>query len=284
MIELDFCKTLNGSKGEFTLEIKEKIVFGSKVAFFGKSGVGKSTILKILAGLESIDRGKIIVNDEVWNNHSFALPPQKRNIGFVFQDYCLFPNLNVLENITYGKNATLAKAKELVEMMELEALCSYKVSNLSGGQAQRVALARALANSPKILLLDESFSALDSVIKNKLISEVLHLQKELNFTLILVSHDIAEVYRLSDEVIVLNEGKVLSRSSPKGVFAKSNIQLIAQVLEIKQNDLVCEVCVLVGGEVLSFVANPKELEGIEVGESVEIVLKSFSPMIRKITF
>lgn len=283
MIELDFCKNLNGANGEFTLEIKENIALGSKVAFFGKSGVGKSTILKVLAGLEKIDQGKIVVNNEVWNDGSFTLPPQKRNVGFVFQDYCLFPNLSVLENITYGKNATLHKAKKLIEMMELEALCKYKVDKLSGGQAQRVALARALANSPKVLLLDEPFSALDSTIKNKLFSEVLSLQKEFGFTLILVSHDIGEVYRLSDEVIVLNEGKIISRSSPKGAFAKSNIQLIAQVLEIKNNDLICEVCVLVGGELSSFVANPSELEGIEVGESVEIVLKSFSPMIRKIT-
>lgn len=284
MIELDFCKTLSGSNGEFVLEIQENITSGSRVAFFGKSGVGKSTILKLLAGLEKIESGKIVVNGEVWNDNSFALPSQKRNIGFVFQDYCLFPNLNVLQNITYGKNATLAKAQELIEMMELGALCEYKISNLSGGQAQRVALARALANSPEILLLDEPFSALDGGIKNKLLPEVLHLQKSFGFTLILVSHDIGEVYRLSEEVIVLSEGKVLSRSSPKGVFAKNNIQLIAQVLEIKYNDLICEVCVLVGTEVLSFVANPSELEGIEIGENVEIVLKSFSPMIRKIAF
>lgn len=284
MIKLDFSKTLNGSNGEFVLEVNESIALGSRVAFFGKSGAGKSTILKILAGLENIGRGKIIVNDEVWNDCSFALPPQKRNIGFVFQDYCLFPNLSVLHNITYGKNTNMNVAKELIEMMELEALCDYKPSKLSGGQAQRVALARALANSPKILLLDEPFSALDGGIKNKLLAEVLHLQKRFGFTLILVSHDIAEVYRLSQEVIVLNNGKVLSRSSPKGTFGRSNIQLVAQVLEIKNNDLVCEVCVLVGGEVLSFVAHPSELEGIAIGESVEIVLKSFSPMIRKIAF
>lgn len=282
MIELNFCKTLSGSLGSFTLEVDQKIALGSKVAFFGKSGVGKSTILKLLAGLEKIDRGEIIVEGEVWSNERFSLPPQRRNIGFVFQDYSLFPNLSVFENIAYGKNAQKKRVNELIEMMELGAMCDFKPTQLSGGQSQRVALARALANSPRILLLDEPFSALDSGIKSKLISEVLHLQKELGFTLILVSHDIAEVYRMSEEVVFLQDGKVLSRTSPKGAFEKNNIQLIAQVLEIKTNELVCEISVLLGERVLSFVANPSELEGIEVGESVEVVLKSFSPMIRRV--
>lgn len=282
MIELDFCKSLNGANGEFVLEVRENIALGSRVAFFGKSGAGKSTILKVLAGLEEIESGKIIVGGEVWNDKGFSLSPQKRNIGFVFQDYSLFPNLSVFENIAYSKRASKERVKRLIEMMELGALCEFKPSKLSGGQSQRVALARALASNPQILLLDEPFSALDSAIKGKILSEILFLQKELGFTLILVSHDIGEVYRLSEEVLLMSEGKILSRSSPKGAFGKSNIQLIAQVLEIKKNDLVCEVCVLVGGEVLSFVAHSSELEGIEVGESVEIVLKSFSPMIRKI--
>lgn len=282
MIELDFCKSLNGANGEFVLEVRENITLGSRVAFFGKSGVGKSTILKVLAGLEEIESGKIIVGGEVWNDKGFSLPPQKRNIGFVFQDYSLFPNLSVFENIAYSKRASKERVRQLIEMMELGALCEFKPSKLSGGQSQRVALARALASNPQILLLDEPFSALDSAIKNKILSEILFLQKELGFTLILVSHDIGEVYRLSEEVLLMSEGKILSRSSPKGAFGKSNIQLIAQVLEIKKNDLVCEVCVLVGGEVLSFVAHSSELEGIEVGESVKMVLKSFSPMIRKI--
>lgn len=282
MIELDFCKSLNGANEEFVLEVRENIALGSRVAFFGKSGVGKSTILKVLAGLEEIESGKIIVGGEVWSEKGFSLPPQKRNIGFVFQDYSLFPNLSVFENIAYSRRASKERVRQLIEMMELGALCEFKPSKLSGGQSQRVALARALASNPQILLLDEPFSALDSAIKGKILSEILFLQKELGFTLILVSHDIGEVYRLSEEVLLMSEGKILSRSSPKGAFGKSNIQLIAQVLEIKKNDLVCEVCVLVGGEVLSFVAHSSELEGIEVGESVEIVLKSFSPMIRKI--
>lgn len=282
MIELDFCKSLNGTNGEFVLEVRENITLSSRVAFFGKSGVGKSTILKVLAGLEEIESGKIIVGGEVWSDKGFSLSPQKRNIGFVFQDYSLFPNLSVFENIAYSKRASKERVKQLIEMMELGALCEFKPSKLSGGQSQRVALARALASNPQILLLDEPFSALDSAIKGKILSEILFLQKELGFTLILVSHDIGEVYRLSEEVLLMNEGKILSRSSPKGAFGKSNIQLIAQVLEIKKNDLVCEVCVLVGGEVLSFVAHSSELEGIEVGESVEMVLKSFSPMIRRI--
>lgn len=282
MIEFDFCKSLYGVLGDFNLEVQAKIANKERVAIFGKSGTGKSTILKIIAGLQRISSGFLRVDGEIWDDTRHFLPPQKRGVGYVFQDYSLFPHLSVYENIAYGKNAEKKKIEELLEMMELMQLKDFKPFKLSGGQSQRVAIARALANSPKILLLDEPFSALDRALKNKLILEVLRLQKDLGFTLLLVSHDIAEVYTLSENVYLLQDGMFLSRSTPKGMFAKHNIKLIAQILEIRENGLISEVCMLVGGEVMSFVVHPSELEGMEIGESVEVVLKSFSPMVRKI--
>ncbi|RDU69249.1 molybdenum ABC transporter ATP-binding protein [Helicobacter cholecystus] len=282
MIEFDFYKSLHGISGDFNLEVRAQISQGHRIAIFGKSGAGKSTILKIIAGMQQISSGILKVDGEIWDDAKKFLPPQKRGVGYVFQDYSLFPHLSVYENIAYGKNAQKKRVDDLLEMMELIQLRDVKPSKLSGGQAQRVAIARALANSPKILLFDEPFSALDNTIKNKLILEVLQLQKELNFTLIFVSHDIAEVYTLAQEVFVLQEGKFSSHSSPRGTFAKHNIQLIAQILEIRNNALLSEICMLIGGEVMNFVVHPSEIEGIEVGESVEVVLKSFSPMVRKI--
>lgn len=282
MIEFNFCKSLYGALGSFNLEVQATIAQGERVAIFGKSGVGKSTILKIIAGIQRISTGFLRVDGEIWDDTKTFLSPQKRGVGYVFQDYSLFPHLSVYENIAYGKNAKKKKIDILLEMMELTQLKDFKSSKLSGGQAQRVAIARALATSPKILLLDEPFSALDSAIKNKLILEVLRLQKELGFTLILVSHDIAEVYTLSEKVFLLQDGKFISHSSPKSAFAKHNLRLIAQILEIKQSALLSEVCMLIGGEVMSFVVHPSELEGMKVGESVEVVLKSFSPIVRRI--
>ena len=282
MIELDFYKTLNGVNGSFTLSLKAKIDSHSRVAIFGKSGAGKSTILKVIAGLERIEGGTLRVGGEIWDDGKRFFPIQNRGVGFVFQNYSLFPNLSVYENISYGKNASPAKIHSLLEMMEFIKLKDTKPSELSGGQAQRVAIARALANSPKILLLDEPFSALDHTIKSKLLLEVLLLQKEFGFTLVFVSHDIAEVYALAQRVWMLEDGKLLSSTTPKETFEKNNLKLIAQILEIKHNELVCEVCVLLGGEVMSFVVHPDEIEGMREGESVEIILKSFSPILRKI--
>lgn len=283
MIEFDFCKTLNGIEGRFTLRAKGGIGERGRVAIFGKSGVGKSTILKVIAGIERVESGYLKVNGEIWDDTQRFCPIQKREVGFVFQNHSLFPNLSVLQNISYGKNASEKSIHHLLELMELCALKDVKITQLSGGQAQRVAIARALANEPKILLLDEPFSALDHAIKSKLLAEVLSLQEELGFALILVSHDIAEVYALAQEVWRLEEGEFISTLSPKETFEKNEIKLIAKILQIQHNELFCEISVLIGGEVMRFVVHPSEVLGMELGESVEVVLKSFSPMIKKIS-
>lgn len=279
MIALDFSKTLQGVQGEFILKVKEEIQKGERVGIFGASGAGKSTILRILAGLIKPDCGEISVEKEIWNSNQIFLPPQKRNIGFVFQDYALFPHLNVAKNIGFGKNVSSSRVRELLEMMELTKIAHHQVGQLSGGQAQRVAIARALAREPKILLLDEPFNALDTKIKNKIFDELNALQKALGFVMILVSHQVLEIYRLSDRILEINQGNITSRQTPKQTFLKNHLVLEVEVLNLKMSSFYAHVEVLLNDEVFSFVCHPAELDEIKIGDRIKMMIKSFSPMI-----
>ncbi|MEA3512917.1 MAG: ABC transporter ATP-binding protein, partial [Campylobacterota bacterium] len=159
MIKIDINKKLHGSNGEMDLDINLEITKGDFVALAGLSGSGKTTLLRILAGLEDAD-GTLKIDDDVWLDGKFCLPPQKRKIGFVFQDYALFPNMSVLDNLLYvQKDKELAD--KLLEMTELSELKKRLPNSLSGGQKQRVSLCRAMMNRPKLLLMDEPLSALD---------------------------------------------------------------------------------------------------------------------------
>ncbi|GKT31793.1 molybdenum ABC transporter ATP-binding protein, partial [Aduncisulcus paluster] len=164
---------------------------GDFVALAGQSGSGKTTLLRILAGLEEA-QGTIQVGDESWLDDTKSLPVQKRKIGFVFQDYALFPNMSVEENLLYVTKDKLL-ADKLLEMIELSELRDRFPNTLSGGQKQRVSLCRAMMNKPKLLLMDEPLSALDPNMRTKLQYEILTLHKEFGTTTIMVSHDPSEI-------------------------------------------------------------------------------------------
>ena len=175
-MKLDFKKPLIGSNGEMLLDIDLNLTKGEFISISGASGSGKTTILRILAGLEEA-RGRIVVDDEVWLDKNFSLPPQKRKIGFVFQDYALFSNMSVEQNLLFVDNDKNL-ADKLLSMTELSELKDRYPNTLSGGQKQRVSICRALMKKPKILLLDEAFSALDAVMRTKLQDDVLALHRE----------------------------------------------------------------------------------------------------------
>ncbi len=222
MIFLDFEKQLHSVQGNFTLQVCCELTPQNLITFFGKSGAGKTTILRILAGLDSPDSGVIQVNDEIWYDAcaKINLPPQKRRIGFVFQDYALFPNMSVEENLSFSlpKNADKSRVESLLEITELGALRKFKPNMLSGGQQQRVALARALVRNPQILLLDEPFSALDSAMSRKLQEELLRIHQHFKLTTFLVSHNFSEVFFLSNFVVHLELGKIDKQGTPDEVF------------------------------------------------------------------
>ncbi len=197
MIDIDIEKKLRTYQGQQVLKINRQIPAGSITKIYGPSGSGKTTFLKTIAGFVKPERGKIIVENNTWLNTGakIDLPPQKRLAGFVFQDYALFPNMNVRQHLEYATNDS-AWIHRLLKAGKLETLTTHKPLYLSGGQQQRLAILRALAIKPKLLLMDEPFSALDSNTKLELISDLKRLFDELKATVLIVSHNIAELGEL----------------------------------------------------------------------------------------
>lgn len=212
MIHLDIHKVLHGSQGEMNLDIKLEIQRGEFIALMGESGSGKTTLLRVLAGLEKAD-GNIEVEGLSWLDDHKMLPPQQREIGFVFQDYALFDNMTVEQNLLFVNNDK-SLALKLLELTELKELSSRNVKSLSGGQKQRVSLCRAMMNKPKLLLMDEPLSALDEKMRAKLQDEIAKLHKAFGTTTIMVSHDTNASYHLASRIVVLKQGKVI-KDGPK---------------------------------------------------------------------
>jgi len=219
MLCIDIQKPLHGSKGEMKLEINIEIEEGSFVALMGESGSGKTTLLRILAGLEKA-QGDITIADSIWLDSIKSLAPQKRGIGFIFQDYALFENMSVEENLLYVQNDKKI-AKELLLLTGLDALAKRNVKSLSGGQKQRVSLCRAMMSQPKLLLMDEPFSALDERMKQSIINQIDTFHKTYGTTTIMVSHDSEASYLLADRVLLLSQGKLIKDGTPLEVFISS---------------------------------------------------------------
>jgi molybdate transport system ATP-binding protein len=251
MVYIDIEKELHGSSGEMNLQIVLQIEEKSFVALTGKSGSGKTTLLRSIAGLEK-SKGEIFIGDKIFQNQRKFLSPQKRKVGFLFQNYALFPNMTVLENLLFvRKDEELAKY--LLKITELENL-KHKFPNLlSGGQKQRVSLSRAFMNRPKLLLLDEPFSALDPEIRFKLQDEVKQLHKEFGTTTIMVTHDKSEVIRLAERVITLENGKIIEDSIPQKKCGK--------VLSKRECGENTNLEIELNGEILNIVLNKKEVFG-----------------------
>ena len=206
---------------------------GELVSFLGPSGCGKTTLLNVIGGFLNSDNGKIYLEDEEITN----TPPERRNISTVFQDYALFPHMNVIENIGYGlkyKNKNKKEQKELAsKYLEIVGLKGYEKSSiheLSGGQQQRVALARALVLSPKILLLDEPFSNLDAKLKINMREELKALQKKLGITMIFVTHDQEEALSISDKIVIMRDGIIEQIGTPEEIYYKPSNEYVADFI------------------------------------------------------
>jgi len=208
MIDIDIHKPLYGADGEFILDIQLNIQKGDFVAVCGKSGSGKTTLLRILAGLEKT-KSKVVVNGQIWENQTNFLAVQKRDIGFVFQDYALFPNMSVIENLLFVSQDN-SLATKLLNMVQLENLKNSYPNNLSGGQKQRVALCRALMKKPSILLLDEPLSAIDPSLREHLQNYIKLFHQQFNLTTLMVTHDKKDIYTLANKQITIDNGKIVN--------------------------------------------------------------------------
>lgn len=290
MIEISIQKKLKSASGEMLLNINSTIEKGSLVTLYGKSGAGKTTILRILAGLLNPDKGVIKVNGTTWlnTNEKVNLKPQKRKIGFVFQDYALFPNMTVKENLTFaldnGEDDKIIN--HLIDIIELGELQNRKPDTLSGGQKQRVALARALVQKPSILMLDEPLSALDSEIRFKLQQYILKVHKEYNLTTLLISHDISEIIRMSDKVLEIDQGKIIKQGKPNEVFnykeLNAKFQFSGTIIEIEKQDFLYILTIRIGKDLVKVVADESEGQQLVIGDNILVSAKAFNPVIHKI--
>lgn len=282
MISININKKLHGANGEMDLAVNLEIKEGDFVALAGQSGSGKTTLLRILAGLEEAE-GVLQIGDEFWLQGKKALAPQKRKIGFVFQDYALFPNMTVEENLLFV-NKDKELADKLLAMTELSTLKKRLPNTLSGGQKQRVSLCRAMMNRPKLLLMDEPLSALDPAMRTKLQHEILMLHKEFGTTTIMVSHDPSEIYRLASRVVVLNFGKIVNDGTSKEVLLKtSGSQKFAfegELLDIMQVDVIYVAIVAIGQQLVEVVVSEEVAQNLHIGERVMVSTKAFAPSIR----
>lgn len=215
---------------------------GEIVSILGPSGCGKTTLLNLILGIVNADSGEIIYNGEDLTNTAM----EKRGFNIVFQDYALFPNLNVRQNITYGlKNrpeiSSEAEVEELIDLLDLREHLDKRIDQLSGGQKQRTALARTMVMKPRILLLDEPLSALDGVIKESIKDRIKTIAKEYHLTTIIVTHDPEEALTLSDRVLIIENGEISQYDkpdeivhNPKNDFVR---KFILNQLEIKRNNI-----------------------------------------------
>mgnify|MGYP001054312734 FL=1 len=282
MIEFSLKKELFGVNENMELNVKISFKSGNFISLSGESGSGKTTILRCLAGLEKAN-GFIKVDDEIWQDEKIFLSPQKRRIGFVFQDYALFENLSVKDNFLFVEK-DINHCNKLLDMLGLMSLKDRYPTNLSGGQKQRVALGRAMMRKPKLLLLDEPLSALDPHLRARLQDEISKIQDMFKTTTILVSHDPNEIYKLANYMFVLKNGKIVKKGTPKEILLKTSgsqkFAFSGTLLNLEKIDTIFIATVSVGQQITQ-VALASDF-GLKVGDEVTISSKAFNLNISKI--
>jgi molybdate transport system ATP-binding protein len=237
MLEVNLIKGMHAAGGLIDLNVSFTIKKGSVVALYGTSGSGKTTLLRMLAGLVPPDAGRIVMDGLVWYDHNARVNvrPQYRNIGMVFQNYALFPNMSVQENLTYGisPNAGPEMLEEALEVAGLTGLRKKKPHQLSGGQQQRVSLCRALLRMPTLLLLDEPLTAVDTEMRAKLQQYIARMHRHNNMTTVLVTHDILEVLSIAEQVLKIDGGQLLAQGPPTEVLP---LQTLSRLIEQAQKN------------------------------------------------
>lgn len=266
---------------------------GDVYAIVGESGSGKTTLIRLVAGLESPDTGTIEINDKLVSSIKKNVAPEKRNIGFVFQEYALFPHLKLEENILYGISKLKNKKQRAQEVLELVGLLEFKdryPHQLSGGQQQRVALARALAPNPALLILDEPFSNLDAMLRAQLRNEVFDIVKKSGVTAIFVTHDTQDALAVADEILILQNGKLVQKdaaanlySKPSSVYVASlfgnTIQLSKEIQSAFECPLKADCCHAIRNENIAindeceYVTNATVLKKTFLGSDTQLLLR-----------
>jgi len=217
-------------RGGFRLAVAAQVPGRGVTAVYGRSGCGKTTLLRCVAGLEPAARGRLVVNGDTWQDPTRFMPPERRPIGYVFQEGHLFPHLSVRNNLLYGYRRIAAKRRvvqpeEAIRLLGLENLLTRRVTELSGGQRQRVAIGRALLTSPQVLLMDEPLAALDALSKAEIFPYLERLHGELSIPVLYVSHSIDEVSRLADHMLLLADGRLLAEGPLRELTTRDDLPL-----------------------------------------------------------
>lgn len=298
MLKADIQKKLYGQQGEIHLKVSFELGKEECLSLYGESGSGKTTILRCLSGLCSPDKG-IIEYDGKLLFHSqkkINVKPQKRNIGFMFQNYLLFPNMTIYQNLLYAakfikdKDASKKLMDELLQITNLKLLINQKPSQLSGGQKQRVAFLNALVSGSKLLFLDEPFSALDLKMHRTLQTALKNFNEGFQTNTILVSHNLADIFKLTNRVLYIQKGKIFQAGTPTEVFLKQEqFMLDAEIVSIKEEtekrekkkDKSYIVTLLANNTPVNISLQHQEVKNYSVGEQVQINTKSLFPNIIK---
>ena len=287
MIKLKVKKQMHTPNGVEWLDIDLNIRQGEFIAFFGESGAGKTTLLRVLAGLTQPEEGYIEIDTEVWfdSQKRINLPIQRRRVGFVTQEISLFPNMTIRENLIYAcaDKKESNRVDEWLSGMGLKGLEDQKPDKLSGGQKQRAALVRALISQPKILLLDEPLSDLDTQSRLNLQDEIMKVYQKTGITTVLVSHDFSEVFKLAKKIFVLEHGKVIKSGNPEEVFVNDHFsgkfKFTGQIIEIQKDGVINILTISIGNHLTRVIATDEEIAGLNIGSKVIVAAKAFNPLI-----
>lgn len=289
MIEIRLKKLLSSGEGPLQLDIHLEIRQGEFLAITGPSGSGKTTLLRLLAGLAPADEGFIHFDGQAWldTRRGMSRRPQERNIGLVFQDYALFPNMTVRQNLEFAlaKKQDHGIVDELMAITELAELEGSYPATLSGGQQQRVALARALVRKPRLLLLDEPLSALDTGIRAKLQNYILRLHEAFQLTTILVSHDYREIFKLASRVVALKQGRIIQPELPAAALFSSgregDVRLSGEVLSIDEESAGFAINILIGNNAVRVPTSARDAQHLQPGDIVTVSFQAFRPELIK---
>ncbi|HZH87357.1 MAG TPA: ABC transporter ATP-binding protein [Brumimicrobium sp.] len=291
-------KSFDKGKSYALKDVTFDLKAGDVCAIIGESGSGKTTLVRLIAGLERPDEGSISLDGEVVASMNIFVQPEKRKIGLVFQEYALFPHLTIFDNILYGISKLKNKKERVQEMLDLVGLSDMGKRyphQLSGGQQQRVALARALAPQPTLLILDEPFSNLDAMLRKQLRNEVFDIIKKTKVTVLFVTHDTQDALSVADEILILQNGKVVQKDAAENLYVKPNTLYVASLfgntVQINKNIQTAFHCPLnekcchairnekikvnpaEDGNDCEYITTAKVLKKIVLGDSVQLLLK-----------
>jgi len=274
----------------FELDVTFELNKGDFLSIYGQSGAGKTTILRLIAGLDEVTNGCLKNNDTTWFDSSkgINLKPQQRSIGFVFQDNTLFPNMSVIENLEFALKKGQSKTiiHELISSFGIKDLINRNITSLSGGQQQKVALARAIVQKPAILLLDEPLSAVDDTNRHMLQNLLLKIHNQYELTTILVSHNVPEIFKLSNKVLKIKAGKIEKLGTPKEIFSSNTISnqitLIGIVLDFEEKNNVYTIVIQSNTNIIKQIVSKTDFKHYKIGELIAISLSNFQTSIQKV--